>query len=230
MPRKPSKPAAPPPVAKSGPRLFRLHGHLLTGLLLAFVVALASPPEWRWTVRLASGWDAGVALFLMLTFIRMARARSVDAIRQRAADLDEGGTAILPLSLLAAMASVVVVVSEAASASGENPATAAALILGTEALSWLFVHVIFGLHYAHRFYAPDEANADTGGLIFPGGAEPDYWDFLHFSLVIGVASQTADIQISEQRIRRLSTVHSVTAFVFNTVLVALAVNLAVSLI
>jgi len=224
------KTAAPTSPGKPGFRLFRLHGHLLAGLALAIVVTLASPSEWRWTVRLASGWDAGVALFLMLTFIKMARARSVDAIRKRAADLDEGGTAVLPLSLLAALASVVIVVSEAASASGESPATSAVWILGTEALSWLFVHVIFGLHYAHRFYALDEKNDDVGGLIFPGTKEPDYWDFLHFSLIIGVASQTADIQISDQRMRRLSTVHSVTAFVFNTVLVALAVNLAVNLI
>jgi uncharacterized membrane protein len=122
------------------------------------------------------------------------------------------------------------VVSEAASASGENLVAAAALILGTEALSWLFVHVIFGLHYAHRFYSPDATGEAAGGLIFPGTKEPDYWDFLHFSLIIGVASQTADIQISGQRVRRLSTVHSLTAFVFNTVLVALAVNLAVNLI
>jgi len=226
----PKTPPAPSPEPRSGFRLLRLHGDLLAGLALACVITLAAPSDWRWTVRLASGWDAGVALFLMLTFIKMARARSVDAIRQRAADLDEGGYAVLPLSLLAALASVVIVVSEAASASGGNPAAAAALILGTEALSWLFVHVIFGLHYAHRFYAPDDKQKDTGGLIFPGDSDPDYWDFLHFALIIGVASQTADVQISSQSIRRLSSIHSVTAFVFNTVLVALAVNLAIDLI
>ena len=93
-----------------------------------------------------------------------------------------------------------------------------------------FVHVLFGLHYAHRFYAPDETKCDRGGLLFPGETQPDYWDFLHFSLIIGVASQTADVQIADRRLRRLATVHSVTAFVFNTVLVALAVNLAVNLI
>lgn len=222
--------APPPPAAGSRFRLFRLHGNLVAGLALAVGITLAAPSEWRWTVRLAGGWDAGVALFLLLTFIRMARARSVESIRQRAAALDEGGAAVLPLSLLAALASVVVVVSESASAGGENPVIAAALILGTEALSWLFVHVIFGLHYAHRFYAPDDEGKDVGGLVFPGETRPDYWDFLHFSLIIGVAAQTADIKISGQRMRRLSTVHSVTAFVFNTVLVALAVNLAVNLI
>ena len=225
MAKPPAPPAARPPF-----RVLRLHGVLLAGLALAVVIALAAPAEWRWTVRLAAGWDAGVALFLMLTFIKLARTRSVDDIRARAAELDEAGTAVLPLSLRAAGASMAVVISEAASAaSGAGAATHALLTLGTEALSWLFIHVIFGLHYAHRFYAPGD-KGDRGGLLFPGEDEPDYWDFLHFSLIIGVASQTADVQIADRRLRRLATVHSVTAFVFNTVLVALAVNLAVSLI
>lgn len=211
-------------------RLLRLHGVLLAGLAVVILTAALTPTEWRWTVRLAAGWDAGVVLFLILTVVKLARTRSVDAIRARAAELDQAGVAVLPLSLVAAAASVVVVISETAAASSGAAAGAQVLVtLGTEALSWLFVHVIFGLHYAHRFYAPG-ANGDRGGLLFPGEDQPDYWDFLHFSLIIGVASQTADVQIADRGLRRLSTVHSVTAFVFNTVLVALAVNLAVSLI
>lgn len=221
----PAPPAARPPL-----RMLRLHGVLLAGLAAAVVIALAAPAEWRWTVRLAAGWDAGVALFLTLTFLKLARTQSVDAIRARAEELDEAGAAVLPLSLLAAAASIAVVISEAASASsGVDKGVEALLTLGTVVASWLFVHVLFGLHYAHRFYAPD-ARGDRGGLLFPGETEPDYWDFLHFSLIIGVASQTADVQIADRGLRRLSTIHSVTAFVFNTVLVALAVNLAVSLV
>jgi uncharacterized membrane protein len=220
-----------PPATRPPFRMLRLHGALLAGLALAAVIALGAPVEWRWTVRLAAGWDAGVGLFLILTFLKLARTESVDAIRARAAELDEGGALVLPLSLVAAAASVVVVISEAASgSSGANRAVEAALTLGTVAASWLFVHVLFGLHYAHRFYGPTDAGGDRGGLLFPGEDEPDYWDFLHFSLIIGVASQTADVQIADRGLRRLSSVHSVTAFVFNTVLVALAVNLAVSLI
>lgn len=219
-----------PPEARPPFRVLRLHGVLLAGLATAAVITLAAPVEWRWTVRLAAGWDAGVALFLLLTFLKLARTQSVEAIRARAAELDEAGVAVLPLSLLAAAASVALVVSEAASASsGVDRSVEALLTLGTVAASWLFVHVLFGLHYAHRFYAPDE-KGDRGGLLFPGETEPDYWDFLHFSLIIGVASQTADVQIADRGLRRLSSVHSVTAFVFNTVLVALAVNLAVNLI
>lgn len=221
---------AQPPASSPTVRVLQLHGALLAGLALAGVVVLAAPVDWRWTVRLAAGWDAGVALFLILTVIKLMRARSVDAIRARAAELDEAGALVLPLSLLAAAASVVVVVAEAAApSSGIGRGVEAALTLGTVGASWLFVHVIFGLHYAHRFYAPGQ-KGDRGGLLFPGEDEPDYWDFLHFSLIIGVASQTADVQIADRALRRLSTVHSVTAFVFNTVLVALAVNLAVNLI
>ncbi len=219
---------AQPPAPRQPFRTLRLHGALLAGLALATVIALAAPVEWRWTMRLAAGWDAGVGLFLILTFLKLARTQSVDAMRARAAELDEGGAMVLPLSLLAAAASVAIVISEAASASaGTSKAVEALMTLGTVAASWLFVHILFGLHYAHRFYAPAD-KGDRGGLLFPGEDEPDYWDFLHFSLVIGVASQTADVQIADRALRRLSTVHSVTAFVFNTVLVALAVNLAVS--
>ena len=107
---------------------------------------------------------------------------------------------------------------------------AAVLALTTVALSWTFVHLIFAFHYAHAFYAPAGKGKDFGGLLFPGGEAPDYWDFLHFSLIIGVAQQTADIQITARTLRRTATVHSVTAFLFNTVIVALTVNLAVGLL
>ncbi len=62
-------------------------------------------------------------------------------------------------------------------------------------------------------------------MKFPGEGDPDYWDFLHFSVVIGVASQTADISFESRRLRRIGTVHSLLAFTFNTIVVALTINL-----
>lgn len=212
---------------------FRLHAIPFLALAVAAGVGLACPGGWL--LRAAVGWDAGVAFFLIATSLRLIRARSTEAIRKRAAELDQAGQAVLPISLLAALASIAIVIGEAVTASkGSGQAGAAALLaLGTVALSWAFVHLIFALHYAHEFYAPQghgKARRDRGGLIFPGETEPDYWDFLHFALIIGVASQTADVQIADRRLRRISSVHSVTAFVFNTVIVALAVNFAINLI
>jgi len=212
-------------------RLVRLHAVLLGALLLACAVAAAlSAVEMRWLTRLATAWEAGVALFVAVTLWRMRRAAGIDAIRQRAAELDQAGAAILPLSLLAALASVVVVVGEGASAGGRSPIAGGLVALAAAGLSWLFIHLIFALHYAHAFYGRGRGGGDRGGLIFPGERHPDYWDFLHFSLIIGVASQTADIQIADRGMRRLSSVHSLTAFAFNTVILALAVNLMVELL
>lgn len=212
-------------------RLFRLHSALLLGLVVVLAGVLLSPARWDWPLQIAAGWDAGVLAFLILTLIRIRRTRSIDAMRARAARMDQAGAAVLPLSLLAAGASVAVVVVEAAGRSIHPSVSAALFSMSTIAVSWLFVQVIFALHYAHEFYAPSEADrSDRGGLIFPGDELPDYWDFLHFALVIGVAAQTADIQISGKRQRQIATLHSLMAFLFNTVIVALAVNLAVNLI
>lgn len=221
------------------PAWLRLHWPLV--LLLAVALSsLAWPVSGGWLSRLALGWDVGVGLFLIESGFKLSRARSVEDIRRRAAALDEAGSAVLPLALLAALASLAVVVGVAVRVS-DDPAlasSAAVLALVTVALSWTFVHLIFALHYAHQFYAPAAPGVglrkdkvqDRGGLIFPGGEAPDYWDFVHFATIIGVAQQTADIQISDRALRRTSTVHSVTAFLFNTVVVALAVNLAISLL
>jgi uncharacterized membrane protein len=216
-------------------RLIHLHWTLLIALACAVAVGLLTPADWRWPTRVASGWDAGVGLFLLVTMVKLARIRSVDRIRERAAELDDAGTAVLPLSLLAALASVVIVIGETAGAPAREAASSAFLTITTVALSWCFIHLIFAEHYAHGFYGPGDKGPrgkvkDRGGLIFPGEDEPDYWDFIHFALIIGVASQTADIQIADRRLRRISSIHSVTAFVFNTVIVALAVNFAVSLL
>ena len=102
----------------------------------------------------------------------------------------------------------------------------------TVALSWFVMQLVFALHYAHRYYSPDDLPGPRGraqGLKFPGGEDPDYWDFLHFSVVIGTAAQTADIEFTSKPLRRIGTVHSLIAFTFNTVVLALSINLLASL-
>jgi uncharacterized membrane protein len=101
----------------------------------------------------------------------------------------------------------------------------------TVALSWFFVQLNFALHYAHAYYTRAKAGrSDAGGLVFPGTKAPDYWDFLHFAIIIGVATATADIDITDKGLRRLGTAHSLFAFAFNTVIVALTINLLAGLL
>lgn len=89
-------------------------------------------------------------------------------------------------------------------------------------LAWFFLNSIFALHYAHDYHASDD---DARPLEFPGDQMPDYWDFTYFAIVIGMTFQVSDVQICERRLRRVALAHSVVAFLFNVLILALTVNL-----
>ncbi|SFP96292.1 Uncharacterized membrane protein [Mesorhizobium sp. NFR06] len=103
-------------------------------------------------------------------------------------------------------------------------------------LGWFTIHAMAALHYAHVYWMDGvEIDENTkkkmpvGGLDFPGGKRPEGWDFLYFATVIGMTAQTADTGITTSQMRLVVLVHSILTFFFNTVIVAAAVNLAVSL-
>ena len=189
------------------------------------LLALVAP--WRLATRLLVAWDIGVALYLVLVYEMMATS-SIDRIRRRAAHEDEGQFAILVLTVAAALASLAAIVAElGGSARGDQHSVHVALAAVTIVLSWAFIHTIFALHYAHECYDL----AAGGGLAFPGGeAEPDYWDFVYFSFVIGMTSQVSDVGITSKVIRRTVAAHGVVSFFFNAALLALTVNLAANAI
>ncbi len=94
-------------------------------------------------------------------------------------------------------------------------------------MSWFFVHTIMTLHYAHDHYSPRAG----GRLEFPDKPpEPSYGDFLYFAFTIGAAAQTSDVTIASPRIRRVVLLHTVLSFLFNTTILALAVNVGASLL
>lgn len=97
--------------------------------------------------------------------------------------------------------------------------------------SWLLLHTIFSFRYAHLYYGDDDEEPQThaGGLSIPGDELPGYLDFAYFSFVIGMTYQVSDISITSKKLRRLVLLHSMLAFVFNTVIVALTVNEIVNL-
>ncbi len=97
------------------------------------------------------------------------------------------------------------------------------LVTGSLMLVWFFANAVFALHYAHLYYLSGK-DGDCGGLEFPGKEPPDFSDFVHFAFTIGVAVQTADIQISARHIRQIVTVQAITGFFFNLFVLALTVN------
>ena len=96
-------------------------------------------------------------------------------------------------------------------------------------MSWLFSSLIYALHYAHMFYG-DNKGKDAGGVTFPDKKEPDYWDFLYFSFVVGMTCQVSDVQVATRPWRRLVLIHGIVSFLFNTIVLALSINLVAGLL
>ena len=101
--------------------------------------------------------------------------------------------------------------------------------------SWTLIHTLFTLKYAHKYYesssGENDKNDDYGkGLSFPDESEPDYLDFAYFSFVIGMTFQVSDVSITSRHIRRVSLIHAFISFIYNTVIVALSINIVSGLI
>jgi uncharacterized membrane protein len=210
-------------------RIVRSRPRLFTSIAIGIAVALLTPSDWRAASRELVGWDVTIGLYLVLAARMMATA-DVHLIRLHARTQDEGQWTILALTAAAALASLgaIVVLLGSAAAEGRKSADLAFAIV-TILLSWTFIHLVFALHYAHEFY--DENGGQGGGLIFPGdNSEPDYWDFLYFSFVIGMTSQVSDVAITCRPIRHTVSAHAVVSFIFNVALLALTVNIAASAI
>jgi uncharacterized membrane protein len=188
------------------------------------VLGVLLPGDWRLATRMLIAWDVGVAVYLVAVFLVMARADTGN-IRRRSVLMDEGRIIILTLTAAAALASLGAIVVQLSDKTGHAPLHLG-LAVATLVLSWSFTHTIFALHYAHEFYA--EKRYTDGGLAFPGKDEPDYWDFMYFSLVIGMTSQVSDVAVTAKALRRFVAAHGVISFVFNAALLALTVNIAAS--
>ena len=230
-----AKKTLPPPLIALAPlpvRVAQLHDKLFISAAFGVVVLLALiPVDWREVTKLLIGWDSGVALYLALTHPMILRA-DVARIRKRAAEQDEGAFAMLVLTIVATLASLVAIVFELGGSkqAPQHDAIAHVLLaMATILLSWSFVHTIFSFHYAHEYYG-ERRDGKIGGLKFPGDAKPDYWDFLYFSLVIGMTSQVSDVAVTSKVIRRMVAIHGVLSFFFNVTVLALTVYIVSNLI
>ena len=64
----------------------------------------------------------------------------------------------------------------------------------------------------------------------PGSDPPDAHDFAYFAFTIGMCFQVSDVMITSRIIRRAVLLHGVISFAYNTAILAMALNLAFSLL
>jgi uncharacterized membrane protein len=216
-------------------RLFRaVHARprLFIATALAILVAWLLPTTIaaHAVTRALLAWNAGTMLYVTLAAIMMGRS-SPQKMRYRAQLQDDGQLTLLVLTSLAAVASLAGMGGELIVAKdihgflkGAHIALAGVTVLS----SWAFIQMMFALHYAHDYYAA-ACHGRTAGLRFPDDPNPDYGDFFYFSAIIGTSGQTADVSFASKPMRRIGTLHCVLAYLFNTTVLALLINISASL-
>ncbi len=212
--------------------------HLLIGVLAGVIAALFIPGRALLILpggkaHLVLSWDVGAGVFLVLWAITMIRTPIWD-IPKRAKAQQDGEWAVFAVTLAGIVASIVAIVIEfhdIANLKNEARDLHLGLVIATLLISWLTMQLIFTLRYAHEFYSVSDGSATMdGGLDFPHESEPDYFDFFYFGMVLGMTFQVSDVDITSRKIRRLATLHGFIGFVFNTVILALTVNIAAGLL
>lgn len=222
-------PAQPPRRASRIIRIIRARPRLFVSALFGLiVVAILLGAMWVPT-RLLVGSDVGVALYLIAVY-QLVASGDEKRMRHWAAIEDEGRYGILILTVAAALASLGAIIALLGNSHGGNrDSMQLGLATLTILLSWAFIHTIFAFHYAHEYYGERGGNKKSG-LNFPGDNQPDYWDFVYFSFVIGMTSQVSDVAVSSNLIRRTVAAHGIVSFLFNAALLALTVTIAASAI
>lgn len=188
--------------------------------LLVVGVAIAVGPM-DWSKGILAGFDAAAVAFLascIPTFGYDAKT-----MRKVAAQNDANRLVMLVLSFLMTVVILSAVLAELDQKQALGPWDKG-LVAASLVLVWMFANAVYTLHYTHLFYTADDGGKDQAGLKFPGTKEPLMSDFVYFAYTLGVALQTADVEVTSPHIRKVVTAHCVAGFFFNLGVLALTIN------
>jgi len=208
--------------------MIRVHPRLFVGVavgLCAWLGAtlLHAPSPARGLI----GWNAGALTYLGAIWTLYLRAGEAE-VRERAARHDEGRGVILAIAILAILASLGGIVGALSAVAGESAAQhhlVDALAALTLISSWFVLQSLFVAHYAHRHFQEEAASGGKSGFTFPGEPPRTYLDFAYLAICVGATAQVSDPGVQTTSLRSLVTAHAITAFFYNTAVLALGINI-----
>ena len=229
-------PASPQKKSKLWLRL-DAHHRLLVSLCVSVGVLFFSWGRFSTPALVLVAWIGFALTVIVMDWIIILSSHPLE-IRRIAKIEDSSRTLIFLFVIIASLISMLAIFFLLKSSKQLSPTVVTGHVLlgmASVIVSWVLVHTIFTLRYAHMFYAtdPDDDNKKKllGGLEFPGNEkEPDYLDFVYFSFVVGMTFQVSDVEISSRQIRRLAWIHGMISFAFNTAIVALSINVISGLV
>lgn len=210
---------------------------LLIAVAFAGITFLVVKSRASSSIQFMAVWLSFAMVNLVLFWTTMATVQPHE-IKQIAKKHDTGRIILFLVVLAASLFSLIAIVLLRKILPGISEAGYNVHIILTIAsviCSWVLIHTVFAIRYAHLFYTckTEEDGIEKehfGGLNFPNDDEPDYMDFAYFSFVIGMTFQVSDVKVTSSHIRRLALLHGVLSFAFNTIIVALSINIISELI
>jgi uncharacterized membrane protein len=223
-PSRSSDPPA-PPVGYSAFDPRRAANRLIYGGILGLAAALALPSSFGLGARVVAWWDAAAITALVLSWHIIVTCNAHET-HCRAAATDPGRTLVWVVVIFSAIASLfaaTVVLHHVRGVPRAIEFPTVLMCLTAVLVAWTITHTSYTLRYAHLYYRDDEEG--VGGLEFPGGRAPDYMDFAYLAFTVGMCFQVSDVTVSGRYLRRAVLTHALLSFVYNTVILALALNL-----
>jgi uncharacterized membrane protein len=209
------------------PWILRPFGRLILSLLAAATGAFATlslPVE----MRLIICFDLAAAVYIGL-FVGLMDVATPEQAAELAHSAEPNSRRTL---ICAALLSLISLVAVAALMHLDNASRALRMIhLGTSlaavCLAWMLAHILFGLHYMHRYYH-DPQQAGGGpydqGMRYTDKPTPDYWDFMYYAFTVAMCYGTTDVVVTSTSMRRVTLVHGIFSFFFVAAIVGLVVN------
>ena len=203
------------------------HGRLAAASALGVMTALLLPARLGIAVHLLAAWD--VAALILTTFAWLIILRASPAETQHHAGTHDPGrravSAVVIVGSAVSLLATAAILRQARTCPLDFRWLFVVLCVLTVASAWLLTHSAYALRYAHLYYRDDDEG--VGGLTFPDEAPPCYVDFAYFAFTIGMCFQVSDVSVPSRQIRRAVLGHSVLSFLYNTAILATAINLAV---
>lgn len=185
------------------------------------------------TIRFIISWDIfALAMITMswLLFFKTTAAQQHEIVKRQDDSISVIFAIVLSAVCVSLLAAILLILNNGESSFYKEVRTGFTIAAITT--SWILLHTIFTIRYAHLYHSYHGLTKEdeNGGIEFPGGGAPDYIDFAYFSFVIGMTFQVSDVTISSKTVRRYVLMHSLISFVFNTIIVALTVNIIAGII
>ncbi len=197
--------------------------------MVAAYIPLRIGVDVREATRVLVAWNVGAWAFLIMITIMVVDPKRDARVQSRPED--ENQWVLVDVGIVAALAAIAAIVWELGPVkdmSGWLKAGHLVLVGLTVLSAWTFLNVMFGLHYAGVYFAPQKGGV-RGGLEFPGTPQPGWMEFFYQAFVIGCTFASSDVNVTSMLMRRIVVIQGIVGFFFNAIILALTINVTANL-